>query len=76
VGGGGITVNVIAPGCFPSKMTHATLDEHGGKLLAMTLRGVLGGENDLKGLVLLFASDAGAHITGQTLAVDGGMTAL
>jgi NAD(P)-dependent dehydrogenase (short-subunit alcohol dehydrogenase family) len=75
-GGRGITVNAIAPGYFPSKMTNATLDEHGEKLIAMTPRGVLGGENDLKGLTLLFASDAGAHITGQTLAVDGGMTAL
>ena len=75
-GARGITVNAIAPGFFPSKMTNAALDEHGEKLLAMTPRGALGGENDLKGLALLFASDAGAHITGQTLAVDGGMTAL
>lgn len=75
-GARGVTVNAIAPGFFPSKMTYATLDEHGGKLLAMTPRGVFGGENDLKGVALLFASDAGAHITGQTLAVDGGMTAL
>jgi gluconate 5-dehydrogenase len=72
----GVTVNAIAPGFFPSKMTHGTLDRHGEKILEATPRGVLGGEHDLKGAVLLFASDAGAHITGQTLAVDGGMTAL
>ena len=34
----------------------------------------LGDDEDLKGLCLLFASDAGKHITGQWLAVDGGMS--
>ena len=34
----------------------------------------LGDDEDLKGLTLLFASDAGKHITGQWLAVDGGVS--
>ena len=72
----GLTVNALAPGYFPSKMTAGTLAAHGEALTAMTPRGRLGGADDLKGAVLLLASDAGAHITGQTLAVDGGMTAL
>jgi len=38
--------------------------------------GRLGDDEDLKGAVLLFASDAGKHITGQILAVDGGYTAV
>ena len=38
--------------------------------------GKLGGDNDLKGAALLFASDAGGHITGQILAVDGGASAI
>ena len=33
-------------------------------------------DEDLKGAVLLFSSDAGKHITGQTLAVDGGVSAV
>jgi gluconate 5-dehydrogenase len=36
----------------------------------------LGDSEDLKGLALLFASDAGKHITGQALAVDGGVSAI
>ena len=34
----------------------------------------LGDDEDLKGLCLLYASDAGKHITGQWLAVDGGVS--
>jgi gluconate 5-dehydrogenase len=34
----------------------------------------LGDDEDLKGTTLLFASDAGKHITGQWLAVDGGVS--
>jgi gluconate 5-dehydrogenase len=36
----------------------------------------LGDDEDLKGATLLFASDAGKHITGQVLAVDGGYSAV
>lgn len=36
----------------------------------------LGDDEDLKGLVLLYASDAGKHITGQWMAVDGGVSAI
>ena len=36
----------------------------------------LGDDEDLKGLVTLYASDAGKHITGQWLAVDGGVSAI
>lgn len=70
----GVRVNAIAPGYFPSKMTHAVLDAHGRDLIEQTPLGKLGSDNDLKGLALLLASDAGGHLTGQVIAVDGGFT--
>ena len=73
----GITVNAIAPGFFPSKMTKGLLEKLGAEEMAQhaPLRR-LGDDEDLKGAVLLFSSNAGKHITGQTLAVDGGVSAV
>ncbi|WP_194721329.1 SDR family oxidoreductase [Noviherbaspirillum malthae] len=73
----GITVNALAPGFFPSKMTKGVLENLGVDNL--TRRAPLqriGDDEDLKGAALLFASDAGKHITGQILAVDGGVSAV
>jgi len=73
----GITVNAIAPGFFPSKMTRGILAAVGADRLAQQAPlGRLGDDEDLKGAVVLFASDAGKHITGQVLAVDGGVSAV
>ena len=73
----GITVNSIAPGFFPSKMTKGVLATIGADVLAKDAPlARLGDDEDLKGAVVLFASDAGKHITGQILAVDGGVSAV
>ncbi|MDB5798216.1 MAG: family oxidoreductase [Paucimonas sp.] len=73
----GITVNAIAPGFFPSKMTKGVLDQLGTDTIrkkAPLLR--IGDDEDLKGAAVLFASDACKHITGQILAIDGGVSAV
>ena len=72
-----ITVNAICPGFFPSRMTAGLLSAVGEENMAAAapLRR-LGDDEDLKGVCLLFASAAGKHITGQWLAVDGGVSAV
>ena len=72
----GITVNAIAPGFFPSKMTRGTLKEHGERIVANVPLGRIGNDEDLKGLAVLLSSAASDWITGQTIAIDGGVTAL
>lgn len=71
-----INVNALGPGYFPSKMTTTTIDEHGAFLVEHTPLGRLGGPEDLKGAALLLVSEAGRHISGQILVVDGGASAI
>jgi len=68
----GITVNAICPGFIPSKMSQGLLDKIGPRVIAETPLRQLGDPADLEGLVVLLASGAARHITGQIIAVDGG----
>ena len=71
----GITVNAICPGFFRTKLASGLIDQLGeDKMTAGVPLGRLGDDEDLKGITLLYASDAGKHITGQWLAVDGGVS--
>lgn len=71
-----INVNAIAPGYFESKMTQHIFETQHGKTVDLAPLGRTGGPEDLKGVTALLASDAGAFLTGQIIAVDGGLTAV
>lgn len=72
----GITVNALAPGFFPSRLTQVAIKQFGDSMIASTPLKRLGDDEDLKGAAVLFCSEAGRHITGQILAIDGGLTAV
>jgi gluconate 5-dehydrogenase len=71
----GINVNAICPGFFVTKMAAGLIKSLGEeKMAAQAPLGRLGDDEDLKGLVVFYASEAAKHITGQWLAVDGGVS--
>jgi len=74
-----IRVNAIAPGYFLSDMTRQFTEANPELAADWTSRipaGRMGEPSDLDGLVLLLASSASSYITGQSLVIDGGYTAL
>ena len=72
----GVRVNAIAPGFFPSRMTEKVLERHQSKLEERIPMGRVGRPGELKGVAVFLASPASSYITGQTIAVDGGVTAV
>jgi len=71
----GITVNAIAPGFFPSKMTRWLIEHRADVLIETIPMRRLGGEDDLKGAAVFLVSRASDFVTGQVLVIDGGATA-
>jgi NAD(P)-dependent dehydrogenase (short-subunit alcohol dehydrogenase family) len=68
-----ITVNVIAPGMFPSKMMKGTLEKHGEeKVLEKIPLKRLTNDVDMAGAAIYLASKASSYVTGAVLPVDGG----
>ena len=70
-----IRVNAISPGPFPKPETDKNVPGFIPRLEEKVPLGRMGRPEELKGAVVLLASDAGSYITGQNLLVDGGWTA-
>lgn len=69
----GITVNALAPGLIETDMTAVLSDEIRKAILSKIPLGALGRPEDIAAAVAFLASPEARYITGQVLAVDGGM---
>ena len=78
VGQYGIRVNTVAPSLIETDMTRARLDQPGAReaFAAKSALGRIGQPHDVSGAVVFLASDASAYITGSSIRVDGGTTAI
>lgn len=70
----GVTVNAICPGFIETDMTDELTEEQRNLSLGQIPLKRFGQTDDIASLVSFIASDEARYITGQTLAVDGGMT--
>lgn len=72
-----VRVNAIAPGYFRTAMTDGFFEDSAwqAKMLGRIPQGRFGEMADLQGVAVFLASDASAYITGQCIAVDGGVLA-
>jgi NAD(P)-dependent dehydrogenase (short-subunit alcohol dehydrogenase family) len=71
----GIRVNALAPGFFESEMTEQYPEGYlEGQMQYRVIAGRPGDPEELAAALVFLASDAGAYVTGQTLAVDGGIS--
>ena len=67
-----VTVNAVAPGFFPSKMTEASLERFGAEIERRCPLHRIGRPEDVAGVAIYLASRAGAYTTGAVIPVDGG----
>ena len=70
----GVTANVVAPGYIPSKLTDAMSEEAKQATLSNIPAGRLGTPEEVAAAVRFLASEEAAYVTGQVLAVDGGLS--
>jgi 3-oxoacyl-[acyl-carrier protein] reductase len=68
-----ITVNAVAPGFIPTALTNDLANELKESILKFTPLGRMGKPEEVAAAVAFLASEEAAYITGQVLAVDGGM---
>ncbi len=71
----GITVNAIAPGFFPTRLSEGVIARHEAALVGRVPLGRLGRDDDLAGVAVFLAAPASDYVTGQVLPLDGGATA-
>ncbi|MBN2247422.1 MAG: 3-oxoacyl-[acyl-carrier-protein] reductase [Coriobacteriia bacterium] len=72
--GRGVRANAVAPGFIATEMTSALPDTVRAAAVASIAMGRLGTPDDIAAAVAFLASEDAAYITGQVIAVDGGMT--
>jgi gluconate 5-dehydrogenase len=72
----GITVNALAPGFFPTRLSEGVIARHEAAMLARIPLRRFGREQDIRGLAVFLAAPASDYLTGQVIALDGGATAL
>lgn len=73
LGSRGIRVNAVAPGFIETDMTDAMPDSAKEAIKGQITMGRIGTPDDIANVVAFLASDAASYVTGQTIAVDGGM---
>lgn len=75
LGSRGITVNAIAPGFIATDMTAVLPERFKEEVLSRVPLGRFGSPEDVANAAVFLASPASGYITGQTIVVDGGLTA-